>query len=254
LARQKGAGNPKNRPKQAAGRHSIGTERESSLHRTLKFRYTGGSGRTEETVAGFVADGINGDGEFIEVQTGSFGPLKKKLREFSALGRVKIIHPIVINKYIEVFDEKGKRLYRRKSPRRGSEWDLFNCLLYAPELITLPGLSIELAVVDVTEKRIRDGRGSWRRRGISIRDREMAAWHGCLNLAGPADYCRFVPFGEKETFTVRDLAEKTGINAGLARKCLYVLAKAGFVTRIGRRGNALVYSKAEPELGYKQHF
>ncbi|MDR2133988.1 MAG: hypothetical protein LBP27_02685, partial [Treponema sp.] len=122
--------------RQAAGRHSIGTERESSLHRTLKFRYAG-AGRTEETVGGFVADGINGEGVFIEVQTGSFGPLKKKLRKFSALGRVKIIHPIVINKYIEVFDEKGERLYRRKSPRRGSEWDLFDCLLYAPELAVL---------------------------------------------------------------------------------------------------------------------
>jgi hypothetical protein len=198
-------------------------------------------GRTEESVEGFVADGVNDEGVFIEVQTGSFGPLKKKLRKFSTLGRVKIVHPIVINKYIEVFDEKGKFLYRRKSPRHGSEWDLFNCLLYAPELTALPGLSIELALVDVTEKRIRDGRGSWRRRGISIRDREMAAWHGCLSLARPADYRRFVPFGRKETFTIRNLAEKTGIDAGLARKCLYVLTKMGLVARVGKQGNALVY-------------
>jgi hypothetical protein len=219
---------------------SIGTRCESSLHRTLKFRYASG-GETETAIAGFVADGVNRDGEFIEVQTGSFAPLKKKMSEFAALGRVKIIHPVIINTYIEVYDEGGKRLYRRKSPRHGSEWDLFDNLLYAPELPLIPGLRIELAVVDTLEKRIRDGKGSWRRRGISIVDREMSAWHGCLSLDTPGDYRRFIPFEETEQFTAACLAGRANIKAELARKTLYVLVRLGTVRRVGKKGRFWLY-------------
>jgi hypothetical protein len=50
---------------------SIGTRAESSLHRDLKFSYAGRGGRTEIEVAGYVADGINAEDEYIEVQTGN---------------------------------------------------------------------------------------------------------------------------------------------------------------------------------------
>jgi stalled ribosome alternative rescue factor ArfA len=228
---------------------SIGTRSESSLHRTLKFRYSAG-GKTEEAVAGFIADGINGDGEYIEVQTGSFAPLKKKLALFTSHGRVIIIHPIIINKIIDVYDKKGKRLYRRKSPRHGSEWDLFNNLVYAPQLALLPYLSIELAIIDAVEKRIRDGKGSWRRRGISLYDRELEAWHGSLCLNCPDDYRRFVPFKPGEDFTTDSLAKKAGINAGLAQKTLYVLTKISVVSRTGKKGRSWIYNLATSRPTY----
>ena len=218
----------------------IGKTSESSLHRFLKFRYAAG-GATEEEVGGFIADGINQNGEIIEVQTGSFGPLKKKAAHFASLGRVIIIHPVIIAKMIEVYDTKGKKLYSRKSPRKGSEWDLFDNLLYAPELPLIPGLGIELALVDVCEKRIKDGKGSWRRKGISIQDKELTAWHGCLSLECPADYLRFVPFKKGEEFTAAQLTEKAGIDAGLSRKVLYVLNKINVIHRTGKKGRAWLY-------------
>jgi Fic family protein len=98
-----------------------------------------------------------------------------------------------------------------------------------------------LAVVDIVEKRIDDGKGSWRRKGISIADRSLAAWHHSIVLKRPKDYCRFIPFSKNEQFTVRELGEKAGINVAIARKTLYVLAKIGIAERIGKRGNALVY-------------
>jgi hypothetical protein len=219
---------------------SIGKTSESSLHRTLKYRYAG-YGKTEEEVAGFIADGITQNGEIIEVQIGSFGPLKKKMTAFAAMGAVNIIHPIIINKFIEVYDEKGKYLYRRKSPRHGCEWDLFYNLLYAPELVLIPGLSIELALVDVTEKRRRDGKGSWRRKGVSILDKELAAWHGCLRLNRPGDYLRFIPFGKGEEFTAAQLAKKAGIATGLSQKTIYVLKKLNLIRKTGKKGRAWIY-------------
>ena len=220
---------------------SIGTNNESSLHRDLKFRYAGQGGETEAEVGGFVADGINAEGEYIEVQTGSFAPLMKKA--LALPGRMRVIHPVIISKYIEVFNKKGKLQYRRKSPRKGQPWDLFNVLVYAPDLPLIPGLVIELALVDAAEQRVQDGKGSWRRHGVSIRDRQMLALHDRITLEKPSDYNRFVPFKKNEEFTSALLAQKAGVQVDLARKTLYVLARLGVVKKTGKQGNALVYTR-----------
>jgi hypothetical protein len=221
--------------------HSIGTEKESNLHRSLKFTYAGAGGQTEIPLGAYVADGVSREGEIIEVQTGSFGPLKRKIKDLMARGPVKIIHPIIIKKFIEVFDRGGTLLYTRKSPRKGSEWDLFKALLYAPELALAPGLTIELALTDILEKRVLDGKGSWRRKGASIADRELLACRGTITLNSPEDYRRFIPFAEEETFTVKDLKEKARIPRPLAGKTLYVLTKMGLLNRTGKQGNAWKY-------------
>jgi hypothetical protein len=222
--------------------YPIGTERESSLHRTLKYRYSGGDGRTEAPAGDYVCDARTGDGEFIEVQTGSFGPLREKVKNLTRDDKVRIIHPVVISKQIELYDTGGRLLRSRKSPRKGSPWDLFKALLYAPDLPGLKNLTIELAMVDVLEKRVDDGKGSWRRKGARISDRLLSAWREGIILAKPGDYYRFIPFDKKETFTVRDLGKRAGIDTNLARKCLYVLAKMGLVTKVGKQGNSLVYA------------
>ncbi|MDR1802779.1 MAG: hypothetical protein LBQ94_04165 [Treponema sp.] len=218
------------------------SKKESSLHRSLKFRYSE-NGVTETPVGDFVCDGLGDDGEYIEVQTGSFGPLKEKVNYLTQSGKVRIIHPIISQKRIKLYNAEGGLIRERKSPRKGCPWDLFNALLYAPELPLLKNLAIELAIVDVIEKRLDDGRGSWRRRGVSITDRLIGAWHQTIVLAKPKDYKQFIPFRKNERFSVRDLAEKAGITVTLARKAVYVLAKMGLIERTGKQGNAYQYRK-----------
>ena len=223
---------------------SIGTRNETSLHRDLKFSYAGQNGRTEAEVAGFVADGINASGEFIEVQTTNFAALREKIKKFTAQGKLRIIYPAIITKYLEVFTVGGKRVYRRKSNRRGSPWDLFNVLVYAPDLPLLPRVSIEIVLVDASEQRVRDGKGSWRRKGLSIKDRQLITVHERISLKKPADYRRFVPFETSEEFTSASLAERVGISQAVAQKTLYVLTKLGIVLRTGKQRNTFIYRLA----------
>jgi len=222
---------------------SIGTRKESSLHRSLKFRYSGSGGDTETLAGSYVCDGRTSKGELIEVQTGSFGPLKEKVKSLTVKSKVRIIHPIIIEKHIELYDTEGRLLRRRKSPRKGSIWDLFDALIYAPELPLLKNLTIELAIIEAVEKRVDDGKGSWRRKGVSISDRFLGAWHRSVILKSPKDYQLFIPFKKREPFTVRNLAEKAGTSAALARKTLYVLTKMELVERTGKQGNALIYER-----------
>jgi hypothetical protein len=222
---------------------TIGTRNESSLHRTLKVQYTGSGGKTEKTEGRFVADGKRADGEFIEVQTGSFAPLKKKVKELAAINKVRIIHPVAIKKMIEVY-KPGKKevlLYRRKSPVKGTHWKIFEALVYAPTLPLIRGVTIEIVLVDITEKRVKDGKGSWRRKGISIKDKVLTAWHGTIVLKKTADFLRFIPFKKKEEFTSTTLAQQAGINKSTAQKALYVLTKLEVVKRTGKQGRSWKY-------------
>ncbi|MDR2922778.1 MAG: hypothetical protein LBU85_05490 [Treponema sp.] len=205
----------------------------------MKFQYAGPDGEIEAEISGFVADGINAEGEYIEIQTCNFGYIRKKA--LALQGRMRVVYPVIITKYLEVFNRRGRLLYRKKSPRKGTPWDIFDVLIYAPDLPVIPGLVIELALVDAAEKRVRDGKGSWRRKGVSIRDRHLLALLDRVTLEKPSDYNRFVPFQKKEEFTSALLAKKAGISVHSARKTLYVLAKLGIVKKIGKQGNSLVY-------------
>jgi predicted transcriptional regulator len=227
----------------------IGTEKESSLHRALKFRYTGPDGRRETPVGNYVCDGATAEGEIIEVQTGSFGALREKVKILAETGKVRIVHPVAVQKYIELYDSEGRLIRRRKSPEKNGAWRLFKALLYAPELPLLPNITIEIAMVDILELRKDDGKGSWRRKGVSITDKILAGWRESIVLSALDDYYRFVPFGKTEEFTVKDLAAKAGINTALARKCLYVLSKLELVTRTGKQGNAVVYKIRRAKKG-----
>jgi hypothetical protein len=209
----------------------------------LKFRYSGAGGETEVVRGGYVCDGVTEGGDMIEVQTGSFGPLKQKIPRLLLQGPVRLIHPIILRKTIETRDDRGALLRRRLSPRKGSAWDLFNALIHAPELPLLRGLSLELALVDVLETRILDGKGSWRRRGASVTDRRVTEYHETMAFNAPGDYRFFLPFKAGEPFTSKSLGEKAGIQAGLARKALYVLNRIGLAERSGKAGNAYVYQQ-----------
>jgi predicted HTH transcriptional regulator len=103
------------------------------------------------------------------------------------------------------------------------------------------GVSIEAVLIDITEKRVKDGKGSWRRRGISIKDRALTSWHESIHFKKPADYLRFIPFKKNEEFTTSSLSRRAGIDIEMARKALYVLTKMKVVKRTGKKGNSWIY-------------
>jgi hypothetical protein len=228
----------------AAG--GIGTENESSLHRSLKAWYAGEKGETEVLAGGFICDVRAENGELIEIQTGSFFPLKEKVKALSKTARVRIVHPVAVHRSFDLYSAEGDLVRQGKTPGKKGIWDLFTALTYAPELPLLPNVTIEIALIDVLERRIDDGKGSWWRKGIRVADRTLAGWRESVVLSRPADYYRFVPFTKDENFTVKALAVKAGTNKVVARRCLYVLSKMGIVKREGKDGHAYLYHLLPP--------
>lgn len=223
-------------------KESIGTKKESSLHKALKYHYAGSTGLVETEKLGYICDALNETGEFIEVQTGSFKPLIQKVLKISCEARIKIVHPIIINRFIELYSSENSLIRKRKSPRGGTIWDLFSVLLYAPELPKMANVCIEVVFVDIIEKRIQDGKGSWRRKGISLQDKELKTIHSMRLFSSLDDYLALLPYNKNEEFTVKDLADCTkDLKADLSRKVLYVFHKLGLVERCGKKGNSWIY-------------
>ncbi|MDR0539051.1 MAG: hypothetical protein LBG74_00895 [Spirochaetaceae bacterium] len=221
---------------------NIGSRHESDLHRELKNKYTGYSGKTEIEIEGFVCDGLADNDTLIEVQLNSFAPLLRKAEKLCVAHRLLIVHPVVQKKTILTFDKDGNLLLRRASPRKGSDWDLFKALVYAPLLPLYSNVSIELVRVEVVETRIKDGRGSWRRKGVSLAGKRLVNCLGAFRLNVPADYLRFLPFNADEMWTSCLLAKKAGIRPSLAQKTLYVLFRLGLVEVAGKDGRARLWA------------
>ncbi|MDR2602209.1 MAG: hypothetical protein LBC53_07140 [Spirochaetaceae bacterium] len=215
---------------------SIGTERESSLHKQLKNIFTNYNGRTEIKTNSFICDGVKNDGSIVEVQLGSFGPLKRKISALNENQKIIIAHPVILTKEIITFNTNKEAVSVKKSPRKGSMWDLFKALVYAPLSPLHPNVSIALVFVNIIETRIDDGNGSWRRGGKSILDRELISVEKVMYLKKIDDYKKFIPFLEKEEWTVKELAAKAGVRPPLAYKTVYVLAKTGVIKKTGKKG------------------
>jgi hypothetical protein len=215
---------------QKAAEPGIGRLNESRLHAALKARYASQGGSTEQLKDRWVCDVCQRDGTIVEIQTGSFAPLYKKVSQLSLYNPVRIVHPIPLERRIQTLDAAGSILRTRKSPKKGSHWEVFDALVHAPLLPLLPRCTIELLMVGMTEVRIDDGKGSWRRKGIRIMDRILDEVFESVVLSTPDDWQQFVPAPlRSQTFTSGDLAVEAGIRRALAGKVLYVLSKSGFI-------------------------
>ena len=219
----------------------IGTKSESTLHRELKLLSGAYTGQTEVAFGGFVCDAYRDATTIVEVQLGSFAPLVKKIDTLCETHRLVVVHPIVLKKEIHLFDCTHNLVSKKMSRSRGSEWDIFKVLLYAPLLPLNVNLAIELALVDIVEIRVDDGTGSWRRKGVRIADRRLAAYHGGCCLTSLRDYCRFIPFSFSEKWTTAGLAQKAKIHRSLAQKTIYVLSRLALIQSTEKHGRSRLW-------------
>src|SRR5206468_1221980 len=94
----------------------IGTLNEGALHAQLKNWYQRPGDRLERVVDGFVVDLVRG-GLLVEIQTGSFAPLRHKLEQLTRQHRVRLVAPLPLVRRIIRLSDEGELLSARRSPR-----------------------------------------------------------------------------------------------------------------------------------------
>lgn len=223
----------------------IGTLGEKPLHASLKQWYACTGDRIEVPVDGFVIDLVRDD-LLIEVQTRGFSSMKRKVTTLLGLGhRVRIVHPIPIDKWIVKVDNDGTILSRRRSPKHGSATDVFAELVSFPDLLTDPHLEIEIVMINEEEYRRHTPDGSWRRKGWTTEERRLIDVVDILLISTTDDLVALLPPELPDPFTTADLAAKLGQPRRVAQQMAYCLRIAGLLAAVGKRGNAVEYTVSQ---------
>ena len=214
---------------------------EKALHAQLKRWYAVDGDEVEQPVDRFVIDLVRDD-LLIEIQTGGFSGLKRKLRALLDAGyRVRVVHPIAASKWIVKQTDDGED--RRRSPKRGRIIDVFGQLVAFPRLIDHPGLEIEVLLTHEDEVRRHEPGKAWRRKGWVVEERRLIGVVDGVLLGSSGDLVALLPAGLTDPFTTADLAEALACRRRIAQQMAYCLRQTDALVIDGKEGNALTYRR-----------
>jgi len=214
---------------------------QTSLHESIKQWYSKPGDQLEVWVDGYIIDIVSGE-LLIEVQTGNFSSIKGKIRDLIRNHLVRVVHPVVINKWIIRLDSNGEKISQRKSPKKGRLEEIFLELVYIPHIWRSPNLSLEVLLIYAEELLIDDGKGSWRRKYWSVHDRRLLKIIDKKIFRRTTDFLGLLSENLPKNFTSNNIAETSGINLNIARKMAYTLRKMGLIEDIGKQDRATLYT------------
>jgi hypothetical protein len=220
----------------------IGELAEGPLHAALKQHLARSGDRLEVPVGRWVIDLVRADGELVEIQTGGFGPLGRKLDGLLDRYRMRIVHPVASLRWVVRADDAGAVLTRRRSPRTGRASEIFEVLVAFPTLIGHPNLVVEVLLCE--EEHIRAAApartGHRRRRDPGVRrlvrvleTHEVRQPPDVLTLLGAP-----LP---NAPFSTAELGALVGASTSLAQRITYCLRHLELIEPAGRRGHAPLY-------------
>lgn len=219
----------------------ININNEKSLHLFIKQWYAMPGDRLEAKVDKYIIDLVRED-SLIEIQTKNFSAIGNKLRDLVKYNKVMLVHPIAIEKYIVTTEGPEGIITRRKSPKKGKLVDLFDELIRIPDLMVEDNFILEILMTKVEEIRCKDGKGSWRRKGVSIMDRKLVEVVEKITFKEVKDFLIFLPQELPNNFTNKDLAKTLKVTVLKARKITYCFRKMKLITEVGKFKNELIFS------------
>lgn len=232
------------RPRRAAvvNAAGIGELNERSLHRALKAHYAVPGSLTEHAVDGYVADIMIGD-RIVEIHTGIFRPLKRKLPQLLERHRVTLVHPIARDRYLVTPAADGKGASRRMSPKHGSVFAIFAALPSIPTLLGNSNLTLEIVITVEEEVRVPHERRNRRRGGWTIVDRRLVDIVEVHRIEHMGDLFAMLDAKLPVEFTTAHLANAMRSPRRLGQQAAFCFRAAGVCEICGKAGNALVYRR-----------
>lgn len=220
-------------------RNGIGTLHEKTMHAVLKKYFEPYSDNHETKIGDYVAD-IVGKNGIIEIQTRAFERLNKKLSAFLEYAKTTVVYPVSISNVICRIDENGE-ITRRKSPIKGSVLTLFDELYKISAHLTNERLRICVMLLKTEEYRKVCSRKQ-SRKGFMRLERMPTRLVDEIYIDCPTGFAAFFPNNLNEPYTCAEYAAKSGVDQNTARLMLYTFTKANIVSRMGKRGNAYLYT------------
>ena len=211
----------------------IGTLNEGSLHAALKRLYSTPGDVFEVPRAGFVIDIVRDEDmpteRLIEIQTGSFGALGNKLDRLLNDHDILLVYPIAISTILDRSDRSARR-----SPKRGSIYQLLDELVSLPTMLDHPNLELDVVLHTEVRKQVHDPTLRRRRGGYRTVDRQLQEIVETRHFRSMDDLAQLAPADLPERFTTADIAERSDMSREAAQKLCYCLTAAGVYEVIDR--------------------
>ncbi|MHB1152303.1 MAG: hypothetical protein ACYCWE_12670 [Eubacteriales bacterium] len=221
--------------------NNIGIFKERTLHAALKSYYEPDRTRQEQPLLGYIADIYNEEG-VTEIQTQGFYSMKKKLEIFLPEFPVTIVYPAVRQKWlIWINPETGEVTSKRRSPKFGTPYIVFDELYSIRTLLTHKNLRLKIVMVDVEEYRQLNGWSRDKKRGSTRNERIPVGMGDEITINNKYDYIKLIPDNLPSSFYTADYAKNAEISRSSAQTALNVLNSVDAVERIGRDKKGYIY-------------
>ena len=225
---------------------SIGTQRERTLHRAIKYYLCPDEASHEIKIGRYIADICQGQ-TITEIQTGSFGSLKGKLRALLPDYFIRIVYPVARKKTLHVIDELGILSSPRRSPKTGTWLEIGKELVRILDFLHHPHLEFLIFLVDVDEYRTKTIVTSRRKTSDRI-DQYPKGEPVVYPLRSPMDYRHLFPTGLISPFTAKAFQQAAKLGTTASVGALRVFRELGIVVPTGKQGRATLYSLVEENL------
>ena len=148
-----------------------------------------------------------------------------------------------VTKYLVWIDPlTGEVTERRRSPKKGSVYDVIPELYQIKYTIDNPRMNVCLCLLEAEELRLLDGYSNGRKKGATKDDRIPISLRSEVLLSEPYDYRLFIPDGLPEEFTSADFSKAAIIPRKTAQTALNLLSYLGLVQKTGKGAkNTLIY-------------
>ena len=224
---------------------TIGSLNEGALHRTLKELKTEKGDEIECHVDGYIVDIKKAD-RIVEIQTSNLHRVVPKFCNLMRNHPLQLVYPIAARTTIIKSMEDGS-VQKRKSPKRGTIYDIFSALVSAPTIISNPNFSLEVPLIHEAQVRVFDSNKAWRKRHWVIVERRLIESLNTYWFVDPSDLWLLFAKQLPPQFSTKIVAENVRITRRLAQQALYCLRLCGAVNIIGKNGNERIYQASSTE-------
>ena len=223
----------------------IGTLGEKFIHKTLKYFISESGENHEQKLKNSVADVVLG-GRIYEIQTRSLSRLAPKLSRFLEEYPVTVIYPLVTEKNIVwLSPDSGEASEPKKSSKRQISSSALYELSSLFQLLDDSDITVEILLLRATEYRMSDGYGALGHKRATKLNIYPDVIYEQITIKSIADIAKLLPTDLPETFTAKELYKALKLRDRQGYYALKSLEKYGFLTAVGKRGKAVIYSFAD---------
>ena len=223
---------------------SINTYNEKRLHLSLKKFCEEDESCHQVPIGPYIADILRGN-EIIEVQTGSFAPMREKIRYYleNTDFSVTVIKPIPHIKWCVWIDRKsGDISPRKRSPKKYLPRDYLRDWYYLSEFLGNERLTLKFFLLEEEEYRF-TGWSRDKKRGSRCYERVPLSLVDIVSYCSPEDYLEFFPESLPQSFSATEYSVLAKTRGYATYSALKILESLGFIRKGEKEGRSFIYHK-----------